>query len=123
MTYSNATKVWTGQFNVGTLPKLVNTSTYEVIVSSHDKASPANSGFATLHLPATLPVAASPATEVSTTTATSVSTTFFVAVSTSLRTISAVPLWAYAGIVVIVVFTLLVLGVVVGYLLRKKPAV
>ena len=126
MTYSTATKMWTGQLNVGTLPKLVNATSYEVIVSSHDKASPPNTGFATLNLPpATLQVTTGAATSISTTTAvstttstaTSISTTFFVAVSTSLQTVSTVPLLAYATMVV-----LLIVGLSFGYLVTRKSA-
>jgi len=126
MTYSTATKMWTGQLNVGTLPKLVNATSYEVVVSSHDKASPPNTGFATLNLPpATLQVTTGAATSISTTTAvstttstaTSISTTFFVAVSTSLQTVSTVPLLAYATMVV-----LLIVGLSFGYLVTRKSA-
>ncbi|MDG6998968.1 MAG: hypothetical protein JRN15_07625 [Nitrososphaerota archaeon] len=123
MTYSGTTKEWTGALNVGTLPKLVNASSYEIVVSSHDKASPTNTGFSMLNLPAAQQIAANPASDVVTTTATSVSTTFFVAVSTSLRTISSVPMWAYAGMVIVVLVALVIMGFTVGYLLRKKSQV
>ncbi len=51
MTYSTTTDVWTGPLNIGTLPTLVNATAYEVIITSHDSAQPANTGFATFNVP------------------------------------------------------------------------
>jgi len=76
MTYSTTTKVWTGPLSIGTLPTLLNATSYSVVVSSHDKAQPPNTGFATLSLPpATLVPTTGPATTTATITTTSLSTT------------------------------------------------
>ncbi len=76
MTYSTATKVWTGPLNIATLPTLVNATAYEVIVNSHDSAQPPNTGSATLNLPlATLQPTTGSATTTATVTTTAVSTT------------------------------------------------
>jgi len=72
MTYSTTTKVWTGPLTIGTLPTLVNATAYSVVVSSHDKAQPPNTGFATYNLP---PATLQPTGSVSTVTSTAVSTT------------------------------------------------
>lgn len=46
---SNGT--WTGTLNVSNLPAVATGSSYEVIVTSSDSASPANLGFATVNVP------------------------------------------------------------------------
>jgi len=45
LTYSTTSKTWSGTFSTGTLPTLVNATAYSVILSSHDKATPPNTGF------------------------------------------------------------------------------
>jgi hypothetical protein len=74
MTYSATTKLWTGPLNIATLPALVNATAYSVVISSHDKASPANTGFANLAVPPfsalNSPTTTSTSASVSTTTAT-----------------------------------------------------
>lgn len=117
LNYSSSQKIWTGQFSTGNLPALVNATTYEVVVSSHDNASPPNTGFATLNVPpATLSTTTSTTTAVSTfsTTSTATATTVSVAVSTYTQTVQGVPSWSYA-----VMALLLVVGLFVGYVLRR----
>lgn len=115
MTYSNSAKVWTGVLKVGVLSNLVNASAYEVVVSSHDKASPPNTGFATLDIPtATLKLSAN--TNASTSTTTSVSTSFIVAVTTSTKNDPTVTPLAY-----VIMALLLIIGIFAGYVSRRKP--
>jgi hypothetical protein len=77
MSYSATTKVWTGPLTIGTLPTLVNATAYSVVISSHDKAQPPNTGFATLNVPPATAVStgSTTATTTATITSTSVSTT------------------------------------------------
>jgi len=87
MTYSTITKVWTGPLNIGTLPTLSGGATaYTIVVSSHDKAAPANSGFATLNVP---PATLQPSSSTSTTTAVSTVTATAVSTATSVTTATA----------------------------------
>jgi len=103
LAYSTATKLWTGTFNTGTLAALpTGVTTYTMIVASHDKASPANTGTETLAIPpianianaggagaaSTVTVGASTvtATATSTVTATSISTATTTAISTAITT-------------------------------------
>jgi hypothetical protein len=98
MTYSGSNGTWTGQFASGSLPKLQSGVGYEVVVSSKDNASPANTGFGAEVL--------SPATSSSTVT-TSVS------VTTVSQTVQTIPTSVYAALVI-----LLVIGVLIGYIVR-----
>ena len=98
MTYSGSNGTWTGQFASSSLPKLQPGAGYEVVVSSKDNASPANTGFGTEVL--------SPATSSSTVT-TSVS------VTTVSQTVQTIPTSVYAALVI-----LLVIGVLIGYIVR-----
>jgi len=75
MTYSTTTKVWSGPLNIVTLPTLVNATAYSIVVSSHDKAQPPNTGFATFGFPPATLVPGSGSATTATITSTSVSTT------------------------------------------------
>jgi len=101
LSYSTTSKLWTGNFNTGTLPVLpANLTSYTVILNAHDKASPPNTGAMTMSVPllssyANVGVATgstttgsasatATSTVTSTTTATAISTTtaFSTAIST-----------------------------------------
>jgi len=78
MTYSTTTKTWSGALTIGTLPTLVNATAYSVVVSSHDKAQPPNTGFTNFAVPPVTAVSTGSVTStgsVSTTTATTTTTT------------------------------------------------
>jgi hypothetical protein len=102
MNYSGNNGTWVGSFSSTSIPAIKAGTAYEVVVSSKDKASPPNTGFATVNV---APAAAAVTTS-SSSSSTSQSTT-----STSLATI---PLWAYAGTTIA-----LIIGVIVGFLARK----
>jgi len=77
MTYSTTTKTWSGPFTIGTLPALVNATAYSIVVSSHDKAQPANTGLSTFSILPVTAVSVGTSTgsgSVSTTTATTTAT-------------------------------------------------
>jgi len=78
MTYSTTNKTWSGPITIGTLPTLVNATAYSVVVNSHDKAQPPNTGFLNLSVPPLTAIsvgtASATATSVSTTTATTTTT-------------------------------------------------
>jgi len=105
MTYSN--KTWTGQFESDSLPTLPAGATYEVAVSSKDGASPVNTGFAIANLaPAT---AATSSTLTQTTTQSIVQTT----TQSVVQTVQSIPTAVYAALVI-----LLILGLLIGYIIR-----
>jgi hypothetical protein len=97
MTYSGANGTWTGQFKSSSLPALPSGANYEVVVSSMDGASPANTGFGTAILP--------PATVSSTTTLTTT--------SVQVTTVQSIPTAVYAALAI-----LLIVGVLVGYIVK-----
>lgn len=99
MAYSGSNGTWTGQFASSSLPKLQSGAQYEVVVSSKDAASPANTGFGTEVL--------SPAPSSSSTTSVSVTT------ENLTQTVQAIPTSVYAALVI-----LLVIGVLIGYIVR-----
>jgi len=104
MTYSGSNGTWKGQFESGSLQKLQPGVSYEVVVSSKDAASPPNTGFAI----ASLSPAASQSTVVTqTTTSVSVST------QSVTQTVESIPTVVYAALVI-----LLIIGVLVGYIVR-----
>jgi len=73
MTYSTTSKTWSGPLTIATLPTLVNATAYSVVISSHDKAQPPNTGFANFNVVPVTAVAtgsASGSTSVSTATTT-----------------------------------------------------
>jgi hypothetical protein len=99
MTYTGSNGTWTGQFKSSSLPTLPTGANYEVVISSTDKASPSNTGFATSILP--------PATLSSLSTTTTTST------QTIVQTIQSIPTVVYAALAI-----LLILGVLIGYIVR-----
>jgi len=100
MTYSGSNGTWTGQFASGSLSKLQAGQGYEVVVSSKDSASPANTGFGTETLLSATP---------SSTSTTSVSVT----TENLTQTVQTIPTSVYAALVI-----LLVIGVLIGYIVR-----
>lgn len=115
LTYSNVSQVWSGTFNSGSLPIVPNATTYEVVVTSHDSASPPNTGFATL----SVPLSASQRTNIAITSV-STATTVSVAVSTINHTITAVPMWNYNALVYTAIALVLIVGLVVGFQFKKS---
>ena len=99
MTYSGSNGTWTGQFAPSSLPKLQSGQGYEVVVSSKDNASPANTGFGTEVL--------SPSSSSTSTTSVSVTT------ENVTQTVQTIPTEVYAALVI-----LLVIGVLIGYIVR-----
>lgn len=97
MAYTGSNGTWEGQFESNSLPTLKGGATYLVVVASHDGASPANTGFATEVL------SSAPSTA-------SVQTTTTVTITLTLETIPSV---VYAALAI-----LLVLGVIIGYIVR-----
>ena len=107
MTYSVSNKTWMGQFESSSLPTLPAGATYEVAVSSKDSASPTNTGFAIATL--------APATAASSSTLTETSTQSIVQTSTQsvVQTVQSIPTAVYAALVI-----LLILGLLIGYIVR-----
>ena len=102
LTYSGNGGVWTGDFNVTSLPTLPPGTSYQVVVNAVDDASPPNTGAATITL---LPATAQP-----TVTVTSTSTL-------SQTQGSSVPSWAYAAMGL-----LLLAGVGIGYVAKRSSS-
>ncbi|HUK79374.1 MAG TPA: hypothetical protein VLU91_01780 [Nitrososphaerales archaeon] len=98
MTYTGANGTWAGQFVSSSLPKLPAGTTYVVVVTSKDGASPANAGFGM----EILSPASSTATIIQTTTTT-----------TATQTVETIPDVVYAALAI-----LLIVGVLVGYIVR-----
>jgi hypothetical protein len=96
LSYSGSNGTWTGQFVSSSLPKLQAGASYEVVVSSKDGASPANTGFATYAL--------SPPTGSASTTVTT---------QTVVQTVESIPTAVYAALAI-----LLIVGVLIGYIVR-----
>ena len=99
LTYTGSNGVWKGSFNTGTLPSLSSPQTIQVVIPSPDKATPPNTGSATLGV-ALGATPGSPSPQTTSSAATSGST---------------IPVWAYAGTTIA-----LIIGVIVGFLARKK---
>jgi hypothetical protein len=133
MTYTGANGTWTGNFNAASLPSLQAGTNYMVVLSASDKASPPNTGFATLTLPAAtiqtqtvtstaLSTSVSTLTSVTTAVSTAISTTIKTTISTAISTttqnavqnVEAIPTWAYA-----VMAVLLIVGLAIGYVARR----
>ena len=107
MTYSVSNKTWTGQFESSNLPTLPAGATYEVAVSSKDGASPANTGFSIATL--------APATAATSTGSTQTTTQSIVQTTTQsiVQTVQSIPTEVYAALVI-----LLILGLLIGYIVR-----
>lgn len=113
MTYSGANGTWTGQYTAASLPTLPAGQTIEVVVTSADKASPPNTGLATLNV---APSLAPTTSTTSTTSAPPVTTTVTSSLVTTVSQITqAIPTIAYAGMVI-----LLALGLIIGLILRMR---
>jgi hypothetical protein len=98
MSYTGANGIWTGQYTSSSLPTLPAGQTYQVVVTSSDKASPPNTGMGTLSVgPSTTPA----------TTQTVTSTT-----SLGFQSISAI---SYSAM-----FILLLVGVMIGILSNRR---
>jgi hypothetical protein len=104
MTYSGTNGTWTGQFESSNLPTLKAGYSFEVVVSSKDGASPANTGFAVETL--------SPGTAI-TTAVTTTATQTVQETTTATQTVQEIPDVVYAALVI-----LLIVGVLVGYIVR-----
>jgi hypothetical protein len=97
MTYTGSNGTWTGQFESNDLPALSPGTTYLVVVASHDNASPANTGFGTEVLSSVPSSAAVQTTSTQTVT----------------ESVQSIPSEVYAGLVI-----LLILGVIIGYIVK-----
>ncbi len=106
LSYTGANGIWKGTFSAGTLPTLSSSQTFAVVINAADKASPPNTGTATLNLAPSAPSASS--TQTSSTSSSSSSTS-------TVTTTTSIPIWAYAGTTIA-----LIIGVIVGFLARKK---
>ena len=114
MTYTGSNGTWTGQFESNSLPSLPAGASYEVVVSSQDKASPPNTGFAISALTAgtsQTTTVSSISTVVS--TATSITTVVSQSTQQAVQTVQSIPNIVYAALAI-----LLVIGVLVGYIVR-----
>ena len=103
LSYTGSNGTWAGNFESSNLPALQAGTTYQVVVNSHDDASPENTGFSSEIL------TAAPSTSTSTQTTTSVST----AVSTVTETVQTIPSIVYAALAM-----LLILGLRIGLVIR-----
>ncbi|MDA4115644.1 MAG: hypothetical protein OK442_03710 [Thaumarchaeota archaeon] len=108
MAYSGKNGTWTGQFQSTSLPTLPVGDTYEVVVSSKDGTSPTNTGLAIAEL---APTAAGSSS--TTLTSTAVSTLLSTTTQTVVQTVQAIPTIVYAALAI-----LLILGVVIGYIVK-----
>ena len=106
MTYSGKNGTWAGQFVSSSLPKLPAGTTYVVVVTSKDSASPANTGFGMEILS---PASSSVTTIQTTATQTAIQTT----TQTSTQTVQTIPDVVYAALAI-----LLIVGVLIGYIVR-----
>jgi hypothetical protein len=102
MTYTGSNGTWSGQFESTSLPTLSSGTAYEVVVSSKDGASPANTGLGT----ASLSPGAQAVTILPTTTT-----------QTATQTIQTIPDIVYGALVI-----LLIVGVLIGYIVRLPRA-
>jgi hypothetical protein len=108
MSYTGANGTWTGNFTPTSLPSLQPGTNFVVVVSAADKASPPNSGLATLTVaPATI--------QNVTTTETTLSTVVSTATATSsvAQAAASIPTVVYAGMAI-----LLVVGLIIGYIVK-----
>ena len=93
LTYTGSNGTWTGQFESSDLPTLSAGTTFQVVVSAHDSASPSNTGSATEAL------SPAPAASASATTVT--------------QAVETIPSVVYAALAI-----LLILGVIFGYIMK-----
>jgi len=107
MTYNAKSHLWTGVFNATSLPALSTGTTFKVIISAKDKASPPNIGTASLS------VSAAPQSSTQSTTQSTTQTT--TSSQSTTTTTWGIPVWAYAATTIT-----LVMGVIIGFIARKK---
>ncbi|MGA2874773.1 MAG: hypothetical protein ABSE82_04445 [Nitrososphaerales archaeon] len=112
LTYTGKNGIWTASFSAGTLPTINSSQTFKVVINSVDKASPPNTGSATLNI---APTAAQVATSATSTQSSSSSQSSATTSTTSSTVSTSIPVWAYAGTTIA-----LIIGVIVGFLARKK---
>lgn len=98
MSYSGANGVWTGQYTASSLPTLPAGQTYQVVVTSSDKASPPNTGLGTI--------------SVGTSTAPATTITHTSTISLGFQSISTI---SYGLMLV-----LLLVGIVIGIVFNRK---
>lgn len=110
MAYSGANGTWTGNYVVGSLPALPAGALFQVVVNSHDSASPSNTGLGSLSVGPS--IGGGGAASSSTTTSSPSTSTYTTTVS---QTIQTIPIAAYAGMVI-----LLALGLIIGLVLRMR---
>lgn len=110
MTYTGANGTWTGNYVAGTLPALPAGALFQVVINSHDSASPPNTGLGSLSVGPS--IGSGGAASSSTTTSTPSTSTITTTVS---QTIQTIPTAAYAGMII-----LLALGLIIGLVLRMR---
>ena len=98
LTYTGSNGTWTGQFESNNLPTLPAGATYQVVVDSHDGASPSNTGFVS---------------EVLTSGAASSAQSITTSVSTVTEAVETIPTVVYAALAM-----LLILGLIIGLIIR-----
>ena len=104
MAYTGHKGVWEGNFTSNSVPAITPGSSYEIVVTSQDSATPPNTGFATVSLGPS-----SGQITTSTTTSQTSSTQSGSAFS------GTIPLWAFAGTTIA-----LIVGVIIGFLARRS---
>lgn len=115
MTYTGANGTWTGQYTATSLPTLPAGQTFQVVVTSSDKASPPNTGLGSLSVAPSLAPSVSTTSTSSAPPVTTTSTVTSSLVTTISQVTQAIPTVAYAGMVV-----LLALGLVIGLVVRMR---
>ncbi|MDG6905048.1 MAG: hypothetical protein JRN20_04605 [Nitrososphaerota archaeon] len=106
LTYTGKNGVWEGNFSSNSVPAIKTGTSYEVVVNSQDKASPPNTGFATLSL--------APASAQVVTTSTQATTS---GTQTPTSGFASIPVWAFAAETVA-----LIVGVLIGFLARRPKS-
>lgn len=114
LSYTGQNGIWVGSFSAGTLPTLSSSQTFQIVINSADKASPPNTGSASLSIaPSAAQVATTASSSSSTSTSSSASSSTTSTTTSAITT--SIPVWAYAGTTIA-----LIIGVIVGFVARKK---
>lgn len=111
MAYTGANGTWAGSYVAGTLPTLPAGELFQVVIASHDSASPPNTGLGSLSVGPSLGAPGASSSSSTTTSAPSTSTL----TTTVSQVTQTVPTVAYAGMVI-----LLALGLIIGLVLRMR---
>ncbi len=106
LTYTGKSGVWEGNFSSNSVPAIKTGTSYEVVVNSQDKASPPNTGFATLSLAPTSAQVITTSTQATTSGSQSPTSGF-----------ASIPVWAFAAETVA-----LIVGVLIGFLARRPKS-